>query len=135
MRPKSTAAVCALLLSGSLVAAGPAAPSDPMGTATARHQVLQRGCHAYPFSYRVSPPPTTTTWAAEVFLIGPHARKLGSKQFVSPADPATGKSTWRLCRAAVVPGRYTMRMKVTLIDNYDHHISWVKPTTFRLSRR
>jgi len=135
MRAKIIAAICGLLLAGFLVAAGPAASVDPLGTATARNQVLHRGCHSYPFKYRVSPPPYTSTWSAEIFLIGPSGRKVASAAFLSPADPTTGKSAWRLCRAALVAGKYKMRMRVTVIDIYDLDTSWVKPTTFRLTRR
>ena len=106
-----------------------------MGTATARDQVLHEGCHRYPFTYRVTPPRYTSTWSAEIDLIGPRGGKVGSAYFLSPADPTTGKSAWHMCRASMIPGRYTMRMKVTFIDIYDLHTTRVKPTTFRISRR
>lgn len=136
MRHKMIAAVCALLLSGFLVTAGsPASASDPLGSTSARNQVLHKGCHGYAYSYRVTPPPYTSTWSAEIFLIGPRGGKVGSTYLLSPADPASGKRVWRLCRSTTIPGKYTMRMKVTSIDIYDLHTSWVQPTTFRISRR
>jgi hypothetical protein len=135
MRRTVITALCGLLFSGFLAAAGPAVAAEPLGTASARNQVAHQGCHRYPFSYRVNPPPYTSTWSTEIFLIGPRGGKVGSAYFLSAADPASGKSAWGLCRSAMVPGKYTMRMKVTTIDIYDVHTSWVQPTTFRISRR
>jgi hypothetical protein len=135
MRLNVTAALCGLLLSGFLVAAAPASvASDSLGTTTASNQVLHSGCHGYSYSYRITPPPNTSTWSADLFLIGPKGGKLGSAYLLSPADPASGKRAWRLCRAAIVPGKYTIRMRVTSIDIYDLTTTWVEPTTFRISR-
>jgi hypothetical protein len=133
MRRTLLAAICGLVLAWPL--AGSAAATDPLGTATARDQVLRPGCHAYPFTYRVTPPAHTTTWSAEMFLIGPRGGKVGSAAFLSPADATRGKSSFRMCRASIIPGKYTIRMKVTYIDVYDLVTSTVKPTTFRITRR
>ena len=135
MRRTVIAALCGLLFAGLLVVGGPASGVDSLGTATARDQVIHKGCHAYPYSYRVTPPPYTSTWVAEIFLIGPSGGKVGSAAYMSPADGLTGKGAWRMCRRAMTPGKYTMRMKVTHIEIYDVHTAWVKPTTFRISRR
>jgi hypothetical protein len=135
MRRTLLAAICGLVLGWPLVAAGPVAASDPLGTVSAHNQVLKNGCHGYPFSYRVTPPPHTTTWSAEMFLIGPRGGKVGSAAFLSPADPTKGRSVFRMCRASMIPGKYTIRMKVTYIDIYDVHTETVKPTTFRITRR
>jgi hypothetical protein len=135
MRRTLLAAICGLVLAWPLASAGPVAASDPLGTATARDQVLHDGCHAYPFTYRVSPPVHTSTWSTEIFLIGPRGGKVGSAAFLSPADPEKGRSSFRMCRASMIPGRYTIRMKVTYIDIYDLVTSTVKPTTFRITRR
>ena len=124
-----------LLLAWPLVAAAPAQSAEPVGVATARNQVLRQGCHAYPFTYRVNPPPYTSTWSAEVLLIGPRGGKLGSAYFLSPADTTTGKWSWRLCRTSLVPGTYTMKMRVTSIDIYDLTTSATTATTFRITRR
>jgi hypothetical protein len=129
------AILCSLLLAWPLAAAGPAGTAEPLGVASARNQVLREGCHSYPFTYRVNPPLHTTSWSAEIFLIGPRGGKVGSAAFLSPADATTGKSTWRMCRSSMVAGTYTMRMKVTIVDVYDLLTTSVKPTTFRISRR
>lgn len=135
MRRKLLATICGLMLAWPLAAAGPVVAADPLGTAFARNQLLRHGCHEYPFSYRVNPPARTTTWSAEVFLIGPRGNKLGSAYFLSPADAERGKSAWRLCRPSITSGKYKMKMKVTFIDTYDTVTARVKPTTFRLKRR
>ncbi len=123
------------MLALSLAAAGPIAAAEPLGTTSARNQVLHQGCHDYPFTYRVNPPRDTTTWSAEIFLIGPGGVNLASAYLLSPEDPTRGKLAWRLCRASITPGRYTMRMKVTLINIYDVVTARVKPTTFRIRHR
>ena len=136
MRRTLTAALCGLLMAWPLLTATPAGAAEPLGSATARDQTLRAGCHAYSFSYRVTPPRHTTTWSAEIFLIGPRGGKVGSAYFLSPADPARGTSGWRMCRSSIVAGKYTMRMKVTyIIDFYDSYTATVKPTTFRITRR
>lgn len=135
MRLKVTAALCGLLLSGFLVAAGPATAADPLGSVSARNQKLHAGCHRYAYTYRVTPPAYTSTWSTEIFLVDPRGRRVGSAYYVSPADPASGKGFWRLCRSSIVPGKYTMRMKVTFIEIYDVHTMWLKPRTFRITRR
>lgn len=136
MRPKAIAALCGLLLSGFLVAAGPAtAATDPLGSVTARNQVLHGGCHRYAYTYRVTPPPHTSTWSTEIFLVDPRGRKVGSAYYLSPSDAMSGKGFWRMCRSSIVPGKYTMRMKLTFIEIYDVSTSWLKPSTFRIKRR
>ncbi len=135
MRLKVIAALCGLLLSGFLVTAGPAtAASDSLGITRAPDQVLHAGCHGYSYTYRITPPANTSTWSADLFLIGPKGGKVGSAYLLSPADPASGKRVWRLCRASIVPGKYTIKMRVTSIDIYDLTTTWVQPTTFRISR-
>lgn len=134
MRRTLIAAFCGLLLSGLLAGAGPASAVEPLGATAARNQVVHKGCHSYPYTYRVNPPAHTSTWTAEIFLIGPRGGKLGSAAYMSPVDALTGRSAWRLCRAAMTPGKYTMRMKVTYIEIYDLRTTWVEPTTFRISR-
>lgn len=138
MRPKAIAviaALCGLLLSGFLAATGPAAATDPLGSVSARNQVMRDGCHRYAYTYRVTPPAHTSTWSTEIFLVDPRGRKVGSAYYLSPADALTDKASWRLCRSTMVPGKYTMRMKVTFIEIYDLETTWLKPSTFRITRR
>ena len=134
MRRTLMAMLGALLVASPLAAIGPAGAGEPLGVTAARNQVLRQGCHGYAYTYRVTPPPYTSTWSAEILLIGPRGGKVGSTYLLSPSDPASGKRVWRLCRSTAIPGKYTMRMKVTSIDIYDLHTSWVQPTTFRISR-
>ena len=135
MRRTLLAAICGLVLALPLIGSAPATAADSLGTATARDQVLKPGCHAYPFKYRVTPPPHTTTWLSEISVFGPGGRKVAAAAFLSPADPTSGKSAFKMCRTTIVPGTYTIRMKLTFIDIYDVHITKAKPTKFRLTRR
>jgi hypothetical protein len=95
--------------------------------------VLKQGCQRYRYRYRVTAP--DDEWMAEVFLIDPRGRGVGSRSFHTPEDPATGAPAWKLCRATAGYGRYTIRMKVTWSDGYENHSGWVKPTYFRMTRR
>lgn len=134
MRGRLLAMLCGLLLALSLTVSPSAqAAAEPLGAVSARDQKVHSGCHHYRFRYRVSVP--TDLWSAEVFLRAPRGGKVGSAFFISGADPTVGRSVWRLCRRAMVPGRYTMRMKVSYIDGYDLRTDWVKPSRFRITRR
>jgi hypothetical protein len=135
MRRMLMAVVGALLMVWPLAAGTPAVGADPLGVTRARNQVLHPGCHGYAYSYKITPPAYTSTWSAEIFLTGPKGARVGSVYLLSPADPASGKRVWRMCRASIIPGKYTMKMRVTTIDIYDLQTTWVQPTTFRISRR
>lgn len=127
----------ALLLAGLLVSTAGTTPAgaayQSWGSTSAEHQKLRRGCRHYPYSYRVHPP--VDDWAAELFLVGPHGGKVASAAFDRYSDPAVGRARWRICRASVAAGRFTIKMKVTYVDGYDLHEGWVHPSYFRLTRR
>ncbi len=72
---------------------------------------------------------------AEVFLVSPNGRGVGSTSFHTPEDPARDARTWKLCRAAAGYGRYTIKMKVTWSDGGEQHSGWVRPSYFRMVRR
>ena len=116
----------------------PANGSDPSRPATwgrtsSADHVLKKGCERYRYRYRVTAP--DREWMAEVFLVDPRGRGVGSRSFHTPADPAQGAPRWKLCRATAGYGRYTIRMKVTWSDGYEQHSGWVKPSYFRMTRR
>jgi len=133
----------ALVAPASAAADWPFGPSEPDNgsdpdrpatwgrTASADHQ-LRKGCQRYQYRYRVTAP--SEDWMAEVFLVDPRGRGVGSRSFHTPEDAARGTRTWKLCRASVVPGRYTIRMKITWADSYEQHRGWARPTHFRMTR-
>jgi hypothetical protein len=134
MRRTLMAALCALVMASPLATAAPAQAShEAWGSASARDQRMHRGCHEYPYHYRVTTPPGH--WSTEIFLIGPRGGRVGSAYYVTGSDPATGAGAWRLCRPSLVLGRFTMRMKVSYIDGYDLRTAWAEPSHFRITRR
>ena len=110
----------------------PARPATWGRTASADHQ-LKAGCHRYQYRYRVTAP--SDEWMAEVFLVDPRGRGVGSRSFHTPEDRAHDVRTWKLCRTTAGPGRYTIRMKVTWSEGYEQHSGWVRSTHFRMTRR
>ena len=72
---------------------------------------------------------------AEVFLVSPRGRGVGSTSYHTPEDPARGARTWKLCRTSAGHGRYTIRMKVTWNDGDEQHSGWARPSYFRMVRR
>lgn len=128
-------ATSGLLMSTGLVAgsASTAGAYQPWGSTTAKNQVVKRSCHYYPYRYRIQAP--TDEWSAEIFLVGPKGGGIASAALDAASDRARGKRFWRLCRASVISGRHTMRMKITWLRGYEKHEGWVKPSHFRLRRR
>ncbi|WP_134742446.1 hypothetical protein [Nocardioides sp. 503] len=104
------------------------------GRVRAPDQTLRRGCRSYRFAYRVTPP--GTAWTAEVRVLSPRGRAVASRTFVSESDPAAAVRRFRVCRAAVAPGRFTLRMLVTsYAGTFDQGSkAHVRPTHFRLRR-
>lgn len=130
-----------LALTGTLLAVtGPPAqaagePGKPAtwGSTKAPNQVLKRGCASYRYRYVVTAP--TDQWAAELFLTGPGGRALAGPAFDAGANRPRAKAFFRLCAASLRPGRYKIRMKITYQDGYDQFAGFVRPSTFRLTRR
>ena len=126
------------LVTGLAVVALPATPGadaatyQPWGRASASDKVLRPGCRNYQFIYRIDPP--GDEWAAEVFLSS-RGKGLASRAFASNADPARGRSSFRLCRQSVTYGTFKIRMKITYRKGYyENGEGWVRPTYFRMVR-
>ncbi|GAA4688361.1 hypothetical protein [Nocardioides nanhaiensis] len=131
----------AVALTGTLLAVtGPPAqaagqPGKPAtwGSTKAPNQVLKRGCASYRYRYVITPP--TDQWAAELFLTGPGGKALAGPAFDAGANPPRGKAFFRLCAPSLRLGRYKIRMKITYQDGFDKFEGFVRPSTFRLTRR
>jgi hypothetical protein len=126
------------LVAGLALVALPATPRadaatfQPWGRASASDKVLRPGCRHYQFRYVVNPP--SNHWAAEVFLSS-RGQGLASRAFASGADPARGRSSFRLCRQSVTYGAFKIRMKITYRKSfYENGEGWVRPTYFRMVR-
>ncbi|GGO74628.1 hypothetical protein GCM10012276_23030 [Nocardioides deserti] len=129
-------ALLATLVLGLGGALEPAAAYDhrDWGKTGAPDRKLRNGCHQYNYHYVIDPP--SDDWAAETFLVDPTGEKLASGAFDVDADPARGQSSWTICHASTVPGKFTIKMRVTWQTSLTEiHKGWVKPSTFRLSRK
>jgi hypothetical protein len=99
------------------------AGSSEYGRVWRKDGTLRQGCHDYRFQYRVKPraadPDNEDDWAVEFFLV----------------DPRRGRGTFEICRQTTVPGRFTIRGKLSVYD--DGHLVdevRVQPGRFRLRR-
>ena len=135
MKPLATG-----LLTGALTVAGLVAPGTPVASAGdadygrvwARDRALRDGCHNYGYHYRVRPP--TSDWALETFLRDRRGRSVASDALLAPHDKKRGRSVFRFCRYNTVPGRFTIRGKLTWKNGWDTHEKWIKRGHFRLHR-
>lgn len=102
------------------------------GSTRAPDQVLRQGCRNYRYGYTITTP--SDEWQAEVFVIDPKGRAVGSGVIDAGADDRRGIKTFRTCRASTTPGRFKLRMRVTYTVGYEKHVGFVRPTYFRLTR-
>jgi hypothetical protein len=115
-------------------AAGAAGDVHPEWGHTSEHDAhIRHGCHSYGYSYTLTPP--DGDWGLETFLIGPDGRQYASGWFLTGSDPLAGSGAWRLCRAALRPGRYTVRAHLTVDNAIAYYDGWLPDTTFRLTKR
>ena len=147
LRRRLAAAGAVLMLSSGLVAGTPATAAAPSydedrprtwGATRAPDQVLRKGCHRYRYHYRIDVP----DWAAEIFLVGPNGRTVIHDVLFHASEKRKGWRRWStpICRAVTTHGKHKIRMKITwnpdsgdgTPDNID---GWVKPSTFRMTRR
>ena len=131
----------ALLLACGLVATTVPAPSvagrSEHGRVWRKDGTLRHGCHGYRFQYRVKPGTVHpgNDWSAEFFLTDRRGRGLGTVAKDSAIDHRRGTGRYRVCSQSTVPGRFTIRGKLSVYD--DGHLVeavWVEPARFRLRR-
>ncbi len=121
--------------SGSALAGTAAASYPDWGRARAADQALRSGCHRYRYRYRVTAP--SDEWLVEIYLVKRSGQRLGAAAWHSTVDPDRARRSFVICRSNTRFGRHKLAMKVTWFeDDLDHtsHVSWVRPTYFRLYR-
>jgi hypothetical protein len=125
----ATAIVLTLVsvLAGTALAAG-----TYWGSSGAPDGVLRPSCHNYPYHYRVRP--HGHDWALETFLVDPTGEGLASGAFDPDSDPRKGRSHFRICRPSTKPGRFMIRMKVSIFKGPNPEVHWVKRSYFHLRR-
>lgn len=129
-------AAAALTLGATLAPTPPAAAYEhrDWGSTGAPDRPLRSGCHGYNYHYVVDPP--SDDWAAEIFLVDPRGVKLASGAIDVDSDPARGQRSWTICGPSTVPGRFTIKMRVTWQTSITEiHKGWVEPSHFRLYRK
>jgi hypothetical protein len=109
------------------------------GHVGAPDRVLRPGCHDYRYHYAVRSP--SDDWILETWLYDPRGRPRGSGDFAPGSDPARGHGRFGLCRSTTVPGRFTIRARLSWYtpgmlptDPPVEHRRWFEPAHFRLHR-
>ncbi len=122
----------------SLLVVGPTGSAEardfkPWGKAVSKNHVLKRGCHDYAYRYKVKPP--TKQWSAEIFFVTPNGTGLAHRAFDSAANPAKDRVKLTVCSPSTDYGKHKIKMKITYTRGDAMVVGWVKPTTFRFTRR
>lgn len=109
------------------------------GHVGAADRVLRPGCHHYRYHYAVRSP--SGDWLLETWLDDPRGRPRGSGDLAPGSDPSRGHGRFGICRSTVVPGRFTIRARLTWytpgmlpVDPPVRHRRWFEPAHFRLRR-
>ena len=122
-----------LALAASLLGA-PAGAVEAGGTLDAADGTLRRGCHTYSFTYAVQVP--YDDWALETSVRDPRGHGVASQAFIGPYDARSRRVTYRLCRGATRPGRFTVTGKLTAYDDpSEGTVVQLPVASFRLRRR
>ena len=104
------------------------------GSLTASDGRLRAGCHPYSFVYAVQVP--YDDWMLETSVRDPGGRGVASHAFLGPYDPRSQRVTYRLCRGATRPGRFTITGRLVAYDDPAQGTRVDLPVeTFRLRRR
>ena len=118
------------------LSAGPATADDvhpEWGHVQGQNAVLQRGCHAYTYTYAITPPPGN--WVVEIFITGPTGLSVATPVLLINSDPLSGTHTFDLCKPATQPGVYTVVPKLSVIDgNQPEQDGFLPTTTFTLTQ-
>jgi hypothetical protein len=123
-----------VLALGTLAIGAPAGAVEAGGSLEAADGVLRRGCHVYSFVYAVQTP--YDDWMLETSVRDPRGRGVASQAFLGPYDARSQRVTYRLCRWATRPGRFTVIGKLVAYDDPDRGTTVQLPVeSFRLRRR
>jgi hypothetical protein len=119
---------------------GPPADAPPssrdrsdFGRTSAPDGRLRRGCHNYPYRYRVTAP--SDDWLLETFLRDPTGETIASGIFSSDSDPRAQRTRFRFCRYNTRPGRFKIRALLHWYEPFGaEHRIWLEPSRFTLRR-
>ncbi|UUZ58604.1 hypothetical protein [Nocardioides sp. B-3] len=103
------------------------------GNTAANDGTLRKGCRRYHYAYVVRVP--TDDWSLEVSIVDRRGLAVASFAHISTVDPDTATVSYRLCRAATVPGKFRIKGTLNWYDDPSVPIpAYVPVTRFRLAR-
>ena len=103
-----------------------------LGHTRAPDGVLRAGCRNYPYRYVLKI--RTDDWTLETFLVDRTGETMASGGYAAGPDPKRTTTSFRFCRDNTVPGRFTIRAKLSWYTASGEHRAWLKPSHFRLRR-
>ena len=103
-----------------------------LGHTRAPDGVLRAGCRNYPYRYVLKI--RTNDWTLETFLVDRTGETIGSGAYTAGPDPKRQTTSFRFCRYNTVPGRFTIRAKLSWYPESGDREAWLKPSHFRLRR-
>jgi hypothetical protein len=103
-----------------------------LGHTHAENGVLRTGCRDYPYRYvlRIR----TDDWTLETFLADRTGETIASGAYAAGPDRKRMLTSFRFCRYNTVPGRFTIRAKLSWYTDSGEHTAWLEPSRFRLRR-
>ncbi|QIK76052.1 hypothetical protein [Nocardioides piscis] len=111
---------------------GEESPQEASGRTYASDRVLRRGCRTYRFSYEVDVP--SRDWELTTWIVDRRGKGVAS-HFFGPGLPKADTASFKLCRAATVPGKFRIRARLFWYDEPTTPIKVDVPVTrFRLAR-
>ena len=102
------------------------------GTLDAPDGRLKRGCKDYAYAYAVTVP--SDDWTFDITLQDRRGKGVNAQSQLGPNDDESGVLSYRLCRWATVPGRFTLRGVLVSYDG-DSATNVEVTEHFRLRRR
>ena len=114
----------------------PTAQTDPVvlsGALSAPDGRLKRGCKDYAYAYAVTT--ESEDWTFDITMQDRDGRGVNAQSLIGPNDAESGVLTYRLCRWATTPGRFTLTGVLTSYEGTTSETSVQVTDTFRLRRR
>jgi len=94
---------------------------------------LKRGCKDYAYAYAVTT--ESEDWTFDISMQDRDGRGVNAQSLIGPNDAESGVLTYRLCRWATRPGRFTLSGKLTSYEGTTSETSVQVTETFRLRKR
>lgn len=103
---------------------------DVSGALDAPDGRLKRGCKDYAYAYSVTT--ETDDWTFDITLQDRAGKGVNAQSLLGPNDDTSGVLTYRLCRGATKPGRFTLTGDLTAYEGSSRETHVAVSETFRL---